>query len=190
VIGGRWRRRREQPPHGLEQQLATLELINTEIAGRLTRQVDAGKSIDTKAAVLAGFAVTAAQFVAGREAQPVVVAFAFAAYLLAFGFAIAALRVGTYMDVPDPRELLDGYAMRSKAETLAELAAERVARFEENADKHDRKARRWQRGLAALTLALALSLWAMVQTGDRDPGAEPGRQQPANRGGTGQHLVD
>ena len=85
----------------------TLELINTELAGRLTRQAEAGARIDTKAGLLVGYVGAASAFLAVRHAQPVLTWSAFAAFAVAAGFGIGAYAVGTYQDVPDPRRLFN-----------------------------------------------------------------------------------
>lgn len=159
----------------------TLELINTEVTARLTRLTEAGKGIDTKAGVLAGFAATAAQFLAGRDAQPLLQGLGLGAYALAFLFAVWALAVATYLDVPDPRELVNTYARRPKAIALADLVVERVNAIESNAKKHEAKARRWWIALGWLAVGLVLSIAAIVQTDDRDPGPGQGRS-PAGGG--------
>jgi hypothetical protein len=48
----------------------TLELINTEVTASLARLSDSGTSIDTKAAILVGYAAAAASFLATRRAEP------------------------------------------------------------------------------------------------------------------------
>jgi hypothetical protein len=164
-----------------DDSTATLELINTELTARLTRQTDVGKGIDTKAAALAGFAAVGSQFLATRSVEPVLATFAYAAYALAFGAAVGGFAVATYKDVPKPRRLADKYGREPKAEVLRRLVAVRVVAIEENADKYDTKARRWRVALAALVAGLALSVVAMVQTGDRDPG--PGKRQSSGGGG-------
>ncbi len=142
----------------------TLELINRELAARLDRQDQSGSKIDTKATLLAGFIATAAQFLATRHGQPVLAIIAFAAYAAGFGLAVAALAIAPYKEV-EPRRLLDGYAMRSKQQTLAFLAAARVRISERNKQKYERKAAFWWLSLAALAIGLVFSAAAIVQTG-------------------------
>lgn len=158
-----------------EDRVANLELINSEITGRLSRQIDSGSRLDTKAVVLAGFAATAAQFLAVRHPQPLLAGFAFAAYGAAFALAAATFALRTYGDVPEPRGLLDGYVARPKEKTLGALAARRVAIFEENAKKHERKAKLWRWSLVCLSLGLALSVAAILDTGHHDNPGQPGR---------------
>jgi hypothetical protein len=142
----------------------TLELMNQELAARLDRQDQSGSKIDTKAALLAGFIATAAPFLATRHGESVLEGFAFAAYAVAFGLAVAALAIAPYKEVK-PRGLLDGYAMRSKQEALAYLAAARVRIFEQNKQKYERKSALWWYSLAALAIGLVFSVAAIVQTG-------------------------
>lgn len=162
-----------------EMQQDVLELINTEVAGRLTRQSAAGAQIDTKAIVLVGYVVAASSFLATQHPQPVLAGLAYAAYAGAAGSGILAYAVGTYQDVPDPRRLLNTYGTRSKSDTLARLAATRVEAFERNASKHERKAAEWKVSLAALIIGVALmlaSIFAHTSSHGRSAGL---RQHPA-----------
>lgn len=148
-------------PRQSELSADTLELINTEITASLGRQVDSGTSIDTKSIVLVGYAGAAASFLATRHAQPVLAGLAYLAYAIAVGLGIWAYAVRLYLDVPTPRHLFYDYLARSKAETLAALAATRVEVFESNASKYARKANRWLISLISLVLgttAMLLSL--------------------------------
>lgn len=79
-------------------QRDTLEFINDELTARAGRQTDAGKSVDTKAGILASFAAAAAQFLAARHGQTVLSIVAFTAYGVAFGFAVWVLSLATYRD--------------------------------------------------------------------------------------------
>lgn len=56
-----------------------------------------------------GYAAAASSFLATRHAQPVLAALAYAAYGLAAGFGIWAYAVRLYQDVPEPRQLFNGY---------------------------------------------------------------------------------
>jgi hypothetical protein len=147
----------------LQEQADTLELINKEIADRMTRQAAAGSRVDTKAALLAGVAATATQFLATRTAlEPLFAHLAYGAYACAFLAAAAAYAVTHYQEVPDPRGLIHECVHRTKAETLAHLAATRVTAFEENRPKHRRKIVFWWLSVVALTVGLAFSTIAIV----------------------------
>jgi hypothetical protein len=159
----------------------TLELINSELGGRLDRQDESGSKIDTKATLLVGFAATAAQFLATRRAQPLLQGIAFAGYALAFCLGVWTLAVAPYKDI-EPRRLLDGHAMLSKEDVLAHLAATRVKIFEMNKRKHDRKAIRWWLGIAALTIGLVFSAVSIVQNGNHGLSGRQGQHSaPAGR---------
>jgi hypothetical protein len=145
------------------QQVETLELINAEVTASLARQSDAGGSIDTKAVILVGYAAAVASFLATRHAEPVLAMLAYAAYGIAAGFGIWAYAVRFYQDVPEPRQLFNGYLSRPKAEVLAALAATRVEVFESNERKHVRKVRRWQISVVSLVVGVALMLLAMTK---------------------------
>ena len=78
----------EISPEQLQEHAETVDLVNTEVAASLTRQYDAGASIDTKAAILVGYTAAASSFLATRQAQPVLAGLAYAAYGLAAGFGL------------------------------------------------------------------------------------------------------
>lgn len=151
---------------GLEDSVATLELINAEISGRLARQAASGTQIDTKAALLAGVAATATQFLASRTGpHPIFAMGAYIAYACAFLTAVGAYVLARYEDVPDPRQLIRHCVHLTKAETLAQLAATRTWAFEANRRKHLHKVVFWWISVASLTVGLALSAIALVYTG-------------------------
>jgi hypothetical protein len=165
-----------------EGQADTLELINNEMSARLARQLDAGAKVDTKAAVVAGFAATATQFLAIRHDYRLIPAIlAFAAYAVAFLAGVWALAVTTYEDVPEPRALVDRYAERPKVTALASLASTRVRAFEKNRTKHTHKVTRWWISVAALGAGLILSAVAIVNTSDHGGRAAP-REQAIHTG--------
>jgi hypothetical protein len=97
-----------------DAETETLKLILEELDAKVTRQIDSTKGIDAKAGILAGFAATAATFLAGRDVQPVLATAAHAAYGVAFVFALTALAVTAYKDVPDARVLVNEYAREPK----------------------------------------------------------------------------
>lgn len=151
---------------GQELDVDTLELINEEIAGRLSRQVSSGASIDTKAVTLVGYASAAATFLTTRHTQPVLAGFSYAGYAASVVFGVTSYAVRLYQDVPSPKQLFDNYINKSKQETLAALAASRVKAYESNVAKYDKKAQRWTLrlvglviGVTAMVLALASAYW-------------------------------
>jgi hypothetical protein len=113
--------------------------------------------IGTKAALIAGVAATAAQFLAGRKdpgqaalfATFTYSAYAYA-YACAFLAAVGAYSLARYADVPDPRALVTTLAQLPKAEVFARLAATRTEAFEANQRKHRRKAVFWWVSMVAL----------------------------------------
>jgi hypothetical protein len=150
----------------LEEQAPTLEVINDEITDSLDRQGKSSSQVDTKAALIAGIAATAAQFLAGRKDPSPDFVFATAAYVcyaISFLTAIAAYAVARFYDVPEPRELVRECVGLTKAETLARLVATRVGAFDANRNRHRRKVMLWWVSVASLALGLALSTTALVQ---------------------------
>ena len=87
-----------------DQRIPTFTLINSELAGRMARQATASSQVDTKAALLAGLAATATQFLASRVgANPILSAAAFGAYAVAFCAAVGAYAVARFRDLDDSR---------------------------------------------------------------------------------------
>lgn len=164
---------------GVDDHEDVLDLINTELTGRLARQGAAGGQVDTKAALVAGVAATATQFLATRPHPHGALAAAFVAYAGAFLAAVGSYALTRYKDVPDPRGLVRERLGGSKAEALAYLVATRVDVFESNAGKHQRKVRLWWVSVGLLVAGLALSAAALVQTDHHGrpaprPAASPG----------------
>ncbi len=152
----------ERKTEDLNRQSETLELINDEVTAKLAAQFDSATKIDTKAAVLVGYAGAAASFLATRHAQPIVAALAYVAFGGAAGFGIWAYAVSFYGDVPKPRTLFTKYRARTKAEALAALAATRVKAIESNTPKLDQKVKRWWISLGALAVGMTLMISAIA----------------------------
>lgn len=168
---------------GPELQADTLELINSELADLLARQDQASARVDTKAALLVGYAAAAASFLAVRHSQPLLTWLALAAFAIAAGFGIGAFAISTYQELPQPRRLFNGYARRPKTAALAALAARRVGAFESNVPKNRRKAMRWRISLTALMVGVALMVGALyVHTGSHDRSVSHGRGPAATTG--------
>jgi hypothetical protein len=154
----------QMTPEQIETQASTLELINSEITASLARQAGSGQRLDTKPVLLIGYAGAAASFLATRHAQPVLAAFAYAAYAASAAAGIWGYAVRLYQDVPEPRRLFAEYLIKTRAQTLAALAATRVSAFEENVPKHGRKARLWWISFGSLGIGMVLTLLAITGT--------------------------
>jgi hypothetical protein len=163
-------RRRAEIGQRLAGNADNLELINSELAGRLDRLGDSGTKVDTKVVFLLGFIATAVQFLASRSPAPVLGGLAYAAYAAAFGLGVPALALTYYRDL-DPRTLLDEYASRRRGETLLDLCALRVNAYEANLERHRHKSRWWWRSFIATIVAVILSVAAIVHTGGHDNAA-------------------
>jgi multidrug transporter EmrE-like cation transporter len=148
-------------PRQLAERAPTLELINAEITASIARQASSGRNLDTKAVLLIGYAGAAASFLATRSSQHVLAAVAYAAYAAAAGTGIWSAAVRVYQDVPEPRRLFTEYLARSRAETLAALAATRVDAFESNSRKQARKATGWWISLGCLAVGMILMILAV-----------------------------
>ena len=88
-----------------ELQADTLELINTELADRLSRQTAARRQVDTKAALLVGYVAAASSFLATRHSQSLLTWLAFAAVAVAVAVAAAAVcRVPSLCRTKEPAD--------------------------------------------------------------------------------------
>jgi hypothetical protein len=152
----------ERKPEDLDRQSETLELINNEVTAILAAQYDSAARIDTKAAIIVGYAGVAASFLATRHSRPVVAALAYVAFGAAVGFGIWTYGVYFFETVPKPRALFNRYRKRTKTETLAALAATRVKVIERNADRIDQKVKRWWISLGILTVGMVLMISAIA----------------------------
>jgi len=142
---------------------ATLELINAEITASLARQLSSSQRLDNKAILLTGYSGAAASFLATQHPRGAVLsALAWTAYAAAAATGVMAYAVRLYRDVPEPRQLFSEYLHRTRAQTLAALAATRVGAFERNVSTHARKVRLWQASLIFLAVGLILMILALT----------------------------
>ncbi|MGW6263330.1 hypothetical protein [Streptomyces sp. NPDC055085] len=148
-------------PAELEAQKETLELLNGEVAARLTRQSDSLAKIDTKAVFLIGFAATAAQFLATHKHHNVFAYCALFVYAVALLAGVWTIRVAEHRDL-EPRPMLAAYVGLPKSRVVAALAASRATVFEENQRLHEKKACYWAVSLYSLIVGLGLSTVALL----------------------------
>jgi hypothetical protein len=148
-------------PAELEAQKDTLELLNNEVASRLTRQSDSLAKIDTKAVFLIGFAATAAQFLATHKHHDVLAYCAFFTYAVTLLTGVQTIRVAEHKDL-EPRVMLADNVRSPKSQALAALAATRASIFEKNQRRHELKARYWAVSLWSLVVGLGLSTVALL----------------------------
>jgi hypothetical protein len=151
----------QMTPDEVERQAETLTLINNELTSRLDRQAGSLANLDNKAVIVIGYALAAATFLATRHAQPVLATSAYGAFAVAAGFGIMVVAIRNYQDI-EPRPLFTGYASRSRAVTLAAVAAKRVKHFEFNRDRLNRKAWQWWASLSALVIGTVLMVAAIL----------------------------
>ena len=148
----------------VQDQVDTFELLNKEVTERLNRLAASGNQLDTKAALLAGVAATATQFLATRpETGPVLAMCAFIMFAASFALALAAHAATRHHDVPELAPLLR-WTNTVHAEVLARLLATRVEAFRRNKRRHRWKAALWWCCVAAPTTGLILSTLAIVHT--------------------------
>jgi hypothetical protein len=152
----------------LEGHIDTLAFLNDQISGRIDQQSQSLDRLDTKAALVIGYAVAAVTFLATRHTQPVLAGLAYVGYAVAVAFGLAALFVRTYEYI-NPRILLDKYARATKTAALAAVAATSVGMFETNDKQQKRKVRAWRLSVSFLLIATTLLVSALlVQTYKHD----------------------
>lgn len=162
VPGGRGRR--EAADEDEQEDGEALELVNHELAQRHARQAADSSSLETRAVLLAGFVALAAQFLATRDAQPVLRATALTAYAVSFLGSVAVLAVRSSSgEVLAAGALVEDHARRPKTHLLAALAAARAAALQADAGRQRRRVRCWWVAVAAFGLATALSVLALLQ---------------------------
>jgi len=150
-------------------ELETLELMNNEISGRLSRQSAALSQIDTKAAILGGLAVAGTQFLASKTPDSTALqVWAFVLFGIAFVTAVLTYSLARFIDVPYPDKLIDDYVFKTKTEILSALITTRADAFEKNAGTGRRKVTFWWVSVGALALAILLSVLAMVHHGSHE----------------------
>jgi hypothetical protein len=144
-----------------DDQGDALELINEELAGRLSRQNQTSVRIETKSTVLLGFSATAAQFLATQEVGSSLLAmFAFITYAIAFSAGIWTFRVSTSGDIEASR--LRDYTEESREHILRRLIAARVHLYKKVSTQNEWKARTWWLGIGAFSVGLVLSVVALL----------------------------
>jgi hypothetical protein len=138
-------------------RLATYELLNDELKDKLKQQAESAVRVDTKAAIVVGFAVTALQLFIPRFTHWWLALPAVAAYALAIIFGVATLAVRSHASPPRPQHLVDEYRARVRREVLGVLIGARVKAHEENRKSHLIRVRYWWVSLHALVGAVAFS---------------------------------
>jgi hypothetical protein len=123
--------------------------------------------VETKATVVIGFAVTAAQFLATRHPfnSPWSTLFGLTAllcYVAAFACGIWTLRVKKFKDLSATG--LRALAEQTQDEVLRQLIGTRRKNYEDNKRSADRKARGWWWSSGLLAAGLLLSIACIVQT--------------------------
>lgn len=156
-----------------EERVAALELLNAEISARLAMQLDAGNSLDTKAASLLGFILAALAFIFTRPHQVWLIVPTALAFLISFYFHFEALRPRVYQSVPDPATIIQLYddtkatgVANVKEIVLAKTVGTKQLAFEYNVQAVDaRKIRMWHHARLALIAAIVLSVVTLAVGG-------------------------
>ena len=123
----------------LQDRESNLELLHTEVKQRLESQSKAIERIETKAVVMAGFSVTAVQFVLSRQAHTAVWVVALALFALSFVAALGVISLTKYQDPPNPAALVERYQEVRRADTLGSLIGIKVEAYAKNASPAKRK---------------------------------------------------
>lgn len=150
-------------PEELQAQLETVDLINTEVTAVLGQQSDDAAKIEARAIVLVGYAGALSAFLATRHPQVVLGALAYTAYAgaAAFGIVSFMLAPGWKLQIA-PRHLFTKYLERSKADTLAALAATRVEMYEANIPRLRVKSRYTLLSLSCLVVGVGLMVSSII----------------------------
>lgn len=123
----------------LQDREANLELLHEEIKQRLDSQAKAIERIETKAVVMAGFSVTAVQFVLSRQAHTAIWATALVLFALSFLASLGVISLTKYQDPPSPSALVERYDALRRGDTLGSLIGIKVDAYTKNAKPAKRK---------------------------------------------------
>lgn len=138
-------------------------LLNDEITKRLAVQRDSGRSVETKAILVAGAALTAAQFAAGRhDLNKVLVVLTFVFLVITAGLAYASLFNRRFFEAPEPRILYDKHKDSHPALVAYHVAVAKASTFEKNRDIYTVKARLFAGSLVCLALAATAGAIARI----------------------------
>jgi hypothetical protein len=156
-----------------QERVAALEHLNAEISARLAMQLDAGSSLDTKAASLLGFILAALAFIFTRPHRVWLVVPTALAFLISFYYFFEALRPRVYQSVPDPETIIGLYdeslatgAANVKEVVLAKTIGTKRLAFEYNVTAVDApKIRMWHHARIALIAAIVLSVVTLAVGG-------------------------
>jgi hypothetical protein len=146
-----------------EAEEKTGTLLNDEITKRLAVQRESGRSVETKAVLVAGAALTAAQFAAGRHhLNAVLGVLTFVLLAITGGLAYASLFSRRFHEAPEPRALYDKYKDSHPALVAYHVALAKTAIFEKNREVYKVKAMLFSGSLVALGLAATTGAIARI----------------------------
>lgn len=123
----------------LQDREANLQLLHEEIKQRLDSQAKAIERIETKAVVMAGFSVTAVQFVLSRQAHTGVWIAALVLFAFSFLASLGVISLTKYQDPPSPTALVERYEVLRRGDTLGSLIGIKVDAYTKNAKPAKRK---------------------------------------------------
>lgn len=150
-----------------EEQPATWEMLSEEGRYLLDSQRAAGERIETKAAVVIGAALTAAQFVATRELHSYWLPLALAAYLVAIGAGLVCVRPRTFDNI-GLEQLLKGLWWYPKGRAAAEIVNNRNLAVKANARRHQSRVTWFWLSLTTLALGAIMSVGHLTWGRDED----------------------
>jgi hypothetical protein len=169
------------PEQEIQSANPTLHFINTEIGAALDRQSHALDQIEAKTAVVVGYAVAAAAFLATRPFEWILGVAGYLMLALSVGYAIRSYWTGRYPEI-SPSELFNRYYDKEVDDVVRAVAASRALHYDQTAKTLHTKVGSWNRSLRALVAATALMVAALVvQTVVHDDArpAGPARPRPA-----------
>jgi hypothetical protein len=146
----------------LAERIAVLDLLNVEIKDRMNHQAESVARVETKAAIIIGFAITAVQLFIPAMDHPLWALPAIVGYALAVGFGIAALVVRQHRDPPDPAFLWAELGHASRRRILGSLIKTRAVAHQKNARDHRTRVIYWWISLSSLIGAVVASATALL----------------------------
>lgn len=152
----------EPAPTPEKPDLDNLRLIHAEVSARLDRLGDFTSTLDTKASTLLGFVLAVSTFLAAQPGIGWLKVLSFAALGVSGVFGMMAMTVRRFKDAPEPEPLWEHMRARTEAATLAVITSAKLIVFKDNARVHERKADFWRLALAALTLAMGLTVTTLA----------------------------
>jgi hypothetical protein len=143
-----------------DERERTYRFLNEELSDQNRHLMDESRGLDTKAAVVAGFAAAALSFLLANRRQTIWW-LAIAGYLAALALAIGVLWPRRWASLV-PAALRDELSDVAPVYVIAEVAGSRVTIFERNLGKVGTQALLWSMSIVFLALGSGLSILSTI----------------------------